>query len=89
MMRRASVFVFILFCLIAFLGWSCKEKFSTARVTDSVDYNLHIRPILSVVVLSTMDRMPISGSQSQAGYAGSARHERQSPAHAIIREPDV
>lgn len=46
-MRRVNWVVFILFFTVASLGWSCKEKFSTVRVTDSIDYNLHIRPILS------------------------------------------
>lgn len=33
--------------LTVFTVFSCKENFSTSAVTDSIDYNLHIRPILS------------------------------------------
>ncbi len=32
---------------LTFLQWSCRGKFAKASSTDSVDYNLHIRPILS------------------------------------------
>ncbi|MEJ7646856.1 MAG: PSD1 and planctomycete cytochrome C domain-containing protein [Chryseolinea sp.] len=34
-------------CVFAVLVWSCQERSQMAGVTDSVDYNLHIRPILS------------------------------------------
>lgn len=47
MKTRLKWFICSLCLATAILGWSCKEKFSTARVTDSIDYNLHIRPILS------------------------------------------
>jgi hypothetical protein len=39
--------VYSIAVLIVFAVFSCKENSSTAVVTDSVDYNLHIRPILS------------------------------------------
>jgi hypothetical protein len=41
---------YLLYCiavLTALAAFSCRENSSTAVVTDSVDYNLHIRPILS------------------------------------------
>lgn len=47
MMLRNTQIAFTTFFIVALLVWSCKEKSSTARVTDSVDYNLDIRPILS------------------------------------------
>ncbi|MDH4089616.1 MAG: PSD1 and planctomycete cytochrome C domain-containing protein [Cyclobacteriaceae bacterium] len=46
-MRRITRFTNITFFIFGLLGWSCKEKSITARLTDSVDYNLDIRPILS------------------------------------------
>ena len=47
MMRSVKFSLVILFGYIALVGWSCRENFSTASVQDSVDYNIHIRPILS------------------------------------------
>ena len=47
MMRRISLFGLILFFIASFVGWSCKEKFTATRQSDSIDYNLDIRPILS------------------------------------------
>jgi hypothetical protein len=46
-MRRGALFLFASSLFVAFLSWSCKDKGSIAGVSDSVDYNLHIRPILS------------------------------------------
>ncbi len=37
----------ICFVLIVFTVFSCKENSTTSAVNDSIDYNLHIRPILS------------------------------------------
>ena len=47
MMRSVKFAFFILVSYVALVGWSCRENFSTANTKDSVDYNLHIRPILS------------------------------------------
>ncbi len=47
MIRRVNPAVFTVFFAVALSAWSCKEKLSTARTGDSIDYNLHIRPILS------------------------------------------
>lgn len=47
MMRSVKFSLVILFGYIALVGWSCRENYSTASVQDSVDYNIHIRPILS------------------------------------------
>lgn len=43
--RIASVHLFIL--AIGLCGWSCQKQSDLASAGDSVDYNLHIRPILS------------------------------------------
>jgi Protein of unknown function (DUF1553)/Protein of unknown function (DUF1549)/Planctomycete cytochrome C len=47
MIRRVNPSVFLLIGAVILSIGSCKEKLSTARTNDSVDYNLHIRPILS------------------------------------------
>ena len=47
MIRRVNPAVFTVFFTVALSAWSCKEKHSTARTGDSIDYNIHIRPILS------------------------------------------
>ncbi|MBA4054736.1 MAG: hypothetical protein C0490_08500 [Marivirga sp.] len=47
MEKRVNGVVFVLFLVTSLLGWSCKEKLSTSQLSDSVDYNIHIRPILS------------------------------------------
>jgi hypothetical protein len=47
MIRRVNPAVFTVFFAVALSAWSCKEKLSTARTGDSIDFNLHIRPILS------------------------------------------
>ena len=44
-MRIGSVYLFIL--AIGLSGWSCQKQSGLATAGDSVDYNLHIRPILS------------------------------------------
>ncbi|HTE28948.1 MAG TPA: PSD1 and planctomycete cytochrome C domain-containing protein, partial [Chryseolinea sp.] len=43
---HGSVYLFI-FIALGVLGWSCEQSAQTASVNDSIDYNLHIRPILS------------------------------------------
>ena len=47
MEKRVKEVVFVLFVITSLLGWSCRENVSTSQLSDSVDYNLHIRPILS------------------------------------------
>ncbi len=47
MVRSVKFLLLVSFGYVALVGWSCKEKLSTASAEDSVDYNLHIRPVLS------------------------------------------
>lgn len=47
MIRSVKFPLSVLIGVVALAGWSCEQKFSTAGLADSVDYNLHIRPILS------------------------------------------
>lgn len=46
---KRSVLLFVQFFSAALIvsQWSCQERSSLAGISDSVDYNLHIRPILS------------------------------------------
>ncbi len=47
MKKRVNGFVILLFLIVGMWGSSCREKSSTAQLSDSIDYNIHIRPILS------------------------------------------
>jgi hypothetical protein len=47
MIRRVNPFLFVGLAAFVSLTWSCEKKLSTASSTDSIDYNIHIRPILS------------------------------------------
>jgi hypothetical protein len=47
MVRSVKFLLLVSFGYVALVGWSCKEKLATASAEDSVDYNVHIRPILS------------------------------------------
>lgn len=47
MIRRVNPILFLALAILASSIWSCKNNSSTARNTDSIDYNIHIRPILS------------------------------------------
>jgi hypothetical protein len=47
MIRRVNPFLFFGLAALVSLTWSCEKKLSTARATDSIDFNIHIRPILS------------------------------------------
>jgi hypothetical protein len=47
MIRRVNPFLFIGLAALASFTWSCEKKLSTASSADSIDYNIHIRPILS------------------------------------------
>jgi hypothetical protein len=46
-MKRFSLILLVGVLPSVVFQWSCREKSSLAIVGDSVDYNLHIRPILS------------------------------------------
>ncbi|HZB12951.1 MAG TPA: PSD1 and planctomycete cytochrome C domain-containing protein, partial [Chryseolinea sp.] len=46
-MRRLTLFAYPIVILLVLITFSCKENVSTSAAIDSVDYNLHIRPILS------------------------------------------
>src|SRR5688572_16574406 len=47
MMRRLKLFAYPIVILLVLITFSCKENVSTSAAIASVDYNLHIRPILS------------------------------------------
>ena len=47
MIRRVNPFLFFGLAALVSLTWSCEKKLSTASAADSIDFNIHIRPILS------------------------------------------
>jgi hypothetical protein len=47
MIRRVNPFLFAGLAALVSFTWSCEKKLSTASSSDSIDYNIHIRPILS------------------------------------------
>jgi hypothetical protein len=47
MIRRVNPFLFLVLAALVSFTWSCEKKFSTAKANDSIDFNIHIRPILS------------------------------------------